>query len=114
MTKKLFSLIVVAILVLGLATTASAAPVRARVVQANTASSSEYYQGIPGFMCDSNGNLLSREDFEAKLDKAIEDGLIEANDKAAYMDMYDFCATNGGGMGRGYGGAGRGCCAGRW
>ncbi len=61
-----------------------------------------------GFMCDEDGNLLTREAFEEKLDGAIADGTLRAEDKEAYLAMYDYCAQYGG-----MGGSG-GCRCGRW
>ena len=73
--------------------------------------------GYVGFMCDDNGIFLDREAFEEKLDKYIEDGIIAAEDKDAYLEQYDYCAEYGcgsigvGGRGRG---CGRGMGRGRW
>ncbi len=51
---------------------------------------------------DEDGNLLDQKDFEAKLDKAVVDGTIKAEDKDSYLRMYENCADgngNGGMMG---------------
>lgn len=103
MTKLLASLLIAIVLIMSLTVTASAA-------------GPGYGFGCGGMggcyslMLDDNGALLDRDSFEAKLDKAIEDGLIDAEDKEAYLEMYDYCAENGcrsnnarGGMGRGRG-----------
>lgn len=66
--------------------------------------------GCYGLMWNEDGSFASKDDFSARLDKAIEDGLLAAEDKAAYLESYDYCVdrmTNGG-CGRGYG-MGGGC-----
>lgn len=65
------------------------------------------------FMWDENGNFLDKEAFEERIDKAISDGLIAEENKVAILEMYDYCATYGGGATdvRGGGcGRGRGSC----
>lgn len=65
------------------------------------------------FMWDENGNFLHKEAFETRIDKAINDGLIASTDKADMLEMYDYCATYGGGATGGRGGirgGGRGGC----
>lgn len=59
-------------------------------------------------MRDDNGNFLSKEAFEKKLDKAIEDGLILAEDRAFFIERYDYCAEYGGGANGMRGGCGMG------
>jgi hypothetical protein len=61
-------------------------------------------------MWDEDGNFLDQESFEANLDKLIEDGVINEDDRGYYLERYEWCSTNGGGgcgMGRGRG-CGRG------
>lgn len=55
-------------------------------------------------MVDQDGNWLDRETFEANLDKAISDGFIKEEDRAFYLERYDYCVTNASGF---CGGGGR-------
>lgn len=64
--------------------------------------------GSYAFMWDENGSFLDKEAFEARIDKAINDGLIVAEDKIAMLEMYDYCAAYGGGCGNGRSGCGMG------
>ncbi len=68
--------------------------------------------GYGGFMWDDEDNFLDREAFEEKLDQYIEDGIIAAEDKDAYLEQYDYCAEYGGGSVGVRGGAGCGRCMG--
>lgn len=53
--------------------------------------------------------MLPKEDFEKKLNEAVEDGSISSDEKESYLKMYDYCAEAGNGSrGRGMiGGCGR-------
>lgn len=107
MKKKLISLVSVVVLALSMATVAFAAPSNARY---KTESADYASCGGLGYdlMRDSNGNFLSKEDFESNLDKAIADGDIASADRGYYVEMFDYCVANGGSFGgRGFGG--RGC-----
>ncbi len=64
-----------------------------------------------GLMRDEDGNFFDREVFEAKLDSLIEAGEISEDDRDYYVEMYEWCAGNGGGIG--VRGRGRGCGIGR-
>jgi len=76
-----------------------------------------------GMMWDEDGNFLTREAFEARLDAWIADGLIRSQDRAFMLERFDWCAANGGGatgvrgacggFGNG-GGRGRGGNVSRW
>lgn len=57
--------------------------------------------GRYGFMMDENGSLLGLEDFTKKLDEAVKDGTVKAEDKEYYLDMYERCARGWGSMMRG-------------
>ena len=61
--------------------------------------------GATGMMMDDNGNLLSQEAFEARLDSAVQDGQMTQEEKAYYLNMYERCTT-----GRNMGSRSRGCC----
>ena len=64
--------------------------------------------GGMGLMWDDNGSFVSRDAFEQRVDDLIESGVIASADRAALLDMYDWCAENGFAGGRG----GRGGCGG--
>lgn len=109
--KKLIAMIAAIILVLSLVTTSFAAtPAPAPRAGAGYG----WCGGTGGLMWDDDGKFLSREAFEENLNKAIEDGFIRSEDKGAFLEMYDYCAENGGGAygTRGYGMRG-GCGMGR-
>lgn len=100
MGKKLISAAVVAVLMLSMTTTAFAAP------RGGYSSGGYGACGGSGYslMRDSGGNLLSQKAFEANLDKAIADGYILKANRQYYVDMYNYCAANGG-----FGGCGGSC-----
>ena len=52
---------------------------------------------IRGMMRDDDGNVLSRDAFEQRLDALIAVGIISADSRAAFLEMYDFCAATGAG-----------------
>lgn len=62
--------------------------------------------GCYGLMWNEDGSFASKDEFSARLDKAIEDGLLSAEDKAAYLETYDYCIDRmeNGGCGRSMGG----------
>lgn len=114
MKKKIIAIVFAAVLAVSLSVTAFAAPLGRGANQ--NYSGLGLGLGICGggyaLMCDEAGNFLDREAFEAKLDKAISDGLIAPEFRTAMLERYDYCASNGfGGMGVRNGG--RGCCGGR-
>lgn len=103
MKKRLVAIIGVTTLTLMLGTTAFA-----RGMAFNTNSQIGGYCGNGySFMRDADGNILSQEDFEKNLDKAIEDGTIAKEDRDAYLEMYEYCKDNGGLRRGGCGGRGR-------
>lgn len=106
MSKKLISLAIVLVLTLSMATTAFAAPIGGGKYGAGG------YGACGGLgyslMRDADGNFLSQEDFEANLDKAIDDGYILESDRQYYVDMFSYCVANGGFGGCGGRGRGRG------
>lgn len=115
--KKIIALITVVSLVLAFSITAFA-------LGTSTPTSTPQYgygycTGGHNFMWDENGNILNREDAEARLDQFIQDGYVQDTDKDYYLEMYDYCVdrgwTNTGcGFGRNYSSNGsRGGCCGR-
>lgn len=62
--------------------------------------------GCYGLMWNEDGSFASKDEFSTRLDKAIEDGLLLADDKEAYLETYDYCVDRmaNGGCGRGTGG----------
>ena len=48
-----------------------------------------------GLMWDTDGNFISKDAFEANLDRMIDDGLLRAEDRESYLERYNFCATQG-------------------
>ncbi|MCL2035262.1 MAG: hypothetical protein FWG94_11115 [Oscillospiraceae bacterium] len=66
-----------------------------------------------GWMWDDNGNFLDKEAFGERIDKAVEDGLITAEDRDYLLEMYEWCIENGWAGGRGRGVRG-GCSRGGW
>ena len=52
-----------------------------------------------GMMWDDDGNFLSREAFEQRLDGWIAEGRIPANNRAFFLERFDFCLAYGGGAG---------------
>ena len=52
---------------------------------------------LQGMMRDNNGNFLTREAFEARLDSWIRDGIINERDRTFFLDRFDWCFENGGG-----------------
>ena len=88
MKKRIAALLAIGVLTLG-SGTAALANVRC----------GGFGGGMRGIMWDYDGGFLSRDAFEARLDGLIADGFIHANDRAFYLEMYDFCGTYGGGFG---------------
>jgi|GEM_PF-3330013 len=50
-----------------------------------------------GMMWDADGNFLTREAFEERLDGWIADGLVRAEDRAFMLERFDWCGSYGGG-----------------
>ena len=109
MKKIAITLVVVMILSLATILMASAAPARGYGHERWHGNAAAHCYGL---LWDDNGNLISREAYEERLDNAIEDGILRDGDKAVYLERYDYCAANGGVCprvsGRGRGGCGRG------
>lgn len=106
MKKKLMMMVGTATLLFSMGTTVFAASPSKYVT---TPQAWAYEQGYDyGFMCDEDGNFLSRTDFVAKLDKATKDGSIQTKDKDAYLKMYDSCNSYMYGNSRRS--SGRSCC----
>ena len=95
LTKSMVTLIVVAVMVLGLGSAAMAST----TVQPPAAEWSRCVGGgmMNGLMWDDDGTFMSREAFEARLDELIASGLISETDGAFFLEKYDFCATYGAG-----------------
>jgi len=70
-----------------------------------------------GMMWDEDGNFLTREAFEERLDGWIDAGLFRSQDRDFMLERFDWCSSNGGGATgvRGAcGGFGSGRNASRW
>jgi hypothetical protein len=73
-----------------------------------------------GMMTDRNGNLLSRDAFIERLDKAVASGLVASADRQPIVDLYDRLqsgdgvAVGPGGFNRGRFAVGSGARGGRW
>lgn len=50
-----------------------------------------------GMMWDEDGNFLTREAFEARLNEWIADGRIPARNREFMLERFDWCADYGGG-----------------
>ncbi|MCL2840643.1 MAG: hypothetical protein FWE05_07690 [Defluviitaleaceae bacterium] len=74
---------------------------------------------LGGMMWDEDGNFLTREAFEERLDNWIAEGFINSQDRTFMLERFDWCFSYGGGAtgvrGQcgGFGG-GRGRHATRW
>lgn len=113
MNKKIIAFAGAAVLSLSMGTAVFAAnwskPAVRVITTASQSDRSMSYNsstGQYGFMMDDKGNLLSKEDFTAKLDKEIKDGNLDKEDRDFYLRMYDNCAAGGNGAMSG------GCCRG--
>ena len=86
-------------LILAMGTTAFATTTPSKVespsldIMVQKSNTSDYSNRVSGYwmMMDENGNFLDREDYEARLDIAIKEGDIRAEDKDYYLNMYDAC-----------------------
>ena len=77
-------------------------------------------QMMQGMMWDSDGNFLTREAFEERLDAWIADGAISERNRDFMLERFDWCFSYGGGVaggycvgfgqGGGFGGGRRGAC----
>ena len=104
MNKKLATLAMAGVLTLGFGTSIFANQTITNLVptnQFNINSRSCCFgggmMGIRGMMWDENGNFLERSTFSNRLDLFIIDGSISADSRDFFLEMYDFCATYGGG-----------------
>lgn len=100
MRKTLVALAAVGVLTLGLSTTAFANEVATTTPSSATRSVSNFRPcggGIRGMMWDADGNFMSREAFEQRLDEWVAAGMITPALRASYLEMYDFCGAYGGG-----------------
>ena len=105
--KKLTALALAAVMTLGFGVTAFASDIPA----------SRFNEAQPGFwggccgglMWDEDGNFLSRDAFIERLDGLIQQGFIPEGEREFFIEMYDWCAAEGGGQfGRGFRRGGRG------
>jgi len=77
-------------------------------------------RGTGGMMWDEDGNFLTREAFEERLDTWIADGLVRSGDREFMLERFDWCLNYGGGATgarnfcRGLNGNGRGGNFSRW
>lgn len=106
MKKKIMMMVGTATLLFSMGTTVFAASPSKYVTTAQTWAQAQGYDYA--FMCDEDGNFLSRTDYVAKIEKAIKDGSIQTKDKDAYLRMYDSC--NNYIYGNTRKGSGRSCC----
>ena len=105
MLKKLAALMVIGVMVFGTGATVLANPVPANAGPAGRGICFELglcpggggMRGPGGLMWDEDGNFLSREAFEEKLDALIADGIISAEYRDLFLERHDFCGTYGGG-----------------
>ena len=108
--KKITAIIFTVVLVFGLETAAMG-----NTTSSTTPPRAGYGQrcGGTGIMWDENGNFLSKDAFDAKLDKLIKDGVLQKEYKEFYLERYDYCSTYGGGAIGVRGGGCGGCKLGR-
>lgn len=114
MKKKITALVAASVLMFALGTTVFAASSTKKEAAPDNKSSvtsccGGMMSGGYGMMMDEDGKMLPEEDFEKKLNEAVEDGSIRSDEKESYLKMYDYCAEAGtGSRGRGMmGGCGR-------
>ncbi len=90
MRKKLIATISIMTMVYAMSTSvfASGFP---RMMSQNYNYSTNYNYDL---MLNENGDFLSIEDFEQRLDDAVENNLLLEDDKDFYLDMFDYCTNN--------------------
>ncbi len=54
---------------------------------------SNYSTGY-GFMLDEDGDFLSEDEFEERLNYAIDNNLLDEDEKDFYLNMFDYCTSN--------------------
>jgi len=103
--KKTAITMVAAVMVLGTSTIVMANEVPARFTAACIGRGLGWESR--GMMRDDNGNFLTREAFEQRIDGLIAEGRLNSGERASMLDIFDWCVSNDGVAAGMRGGCGR-------
>jgi len=97
-TKRVAAFMVVTVMTLGIAAATSDTVLANDNVGFISCPSRGMGRAMGGMMWDEDGNFITREAFEERLDAWILDGIITSYDRESMLERFNWCSTYGGGI----------------